>query len=384
MVRRTQLSEFNIKSAAKIAEFAGWEMPIWYSSISDEHLTVRNNVGIFDVSHMGEIVITGSESLKFVNYVTTNNVTKLSGYSCQYSTICNPSGGIKDDVLVYALGGRGFMIVTNAVNTEKILDWLRSLQSRFDVEIDDATATTAMFSVQGPRAQETLQTLTSPNLQDLKRFGGGLLHLAGEEVLLSRTGYSGEDGFEIYMMDVTTTNPTRALGLWRAIIDAGTRFGIKPCGLGARDTLRLEAGLLLYGNDINEETTPLEARIDFVVKFEKEFIGREALVYQHEKGLHKVRIGLQLTDRIIPRQGSPILEDGNKVGTVTSGTMSPLTRNVIGMGYVPPSRSGVGTEFEVEIRGSGHGMRVVEWPFYDTTKYGRSRTQSQGHPTSNP
>jgi len=376
MARKSPLSEVHSKSAAKMVEFAGWEMPLWYTSITDEHLAVRNSVGIFDVSHMGEILITGDESLQFVNYVTANNVAKLSGHSCHYSVACNAHGGIKDDVLVYALGGKGFMIVTNAVNTEKILDWLRSSRGSFSVEIDDVTDSTAMLAVQGPSAQATLQSMTTFDLRGLRRFGGELVHLAGEEVLLSRTGYTGEDGFEIYMMNVTGGDPTKALRVWKAIIGAGTGFGIRPCGLGARDTLRLEAGLLLYGNDIGEETTPLEAKIDFVVKFEKEFIGREALVDQKEKGLRSVRVGLQLADRIIPRQGNPILKDGVEVGTVTSGTISPLTRNAIGMGYVPPMHSGIGTELEVKIRGSGHGVRVVEWPFYDAAKYGRSRTQA--------
>jgi len=375
MARKTQLSEIHSKSAAKMVEFAGWELPLWYTSITGEHLAVRNNVGIFDVSHMGEILVTGGESLQFVNYMTANNVAKLSGHSCQYSVVCNAHGGIKDDVLVYALGGKGFMIVTNAVNTEKILDWLRGSRSSFSVEIDDVTDSTAMLAVQGPRAQATLQSITTFDLRGLRRFGGELVQLAGEEVLLSRTGYTGEDGFEIYMMNVTANDPARVLKLWEAIIGAGTGFGIKPCGLGARDTLRLEAGLLLYGNDIGEETTPLEAMIDFVVKFEKEFIGREALVDQKEKGLRKARVGLQLADRIIPRQGSPILKDGNELGTVTSGTISPLTRNSIGMGYVLAPYSDVGTELEVEIRGSGHVTHIVSWPFYDTTKYGRSRTQ---------
>lgn len=374
MARKVQLSEIHSKSAAKMVEFGGWELPLWYTSITDEHLAVRNNVGIFDVSHMGEILVTGGESLQFVNYVTVNNVTKLSGHSCQYRTVCNERGGIKDDVLVYALGGKGFMIVTNAVNTEKILDWLRSSRSSFSVEIDDVTDSTMMLAVQGPSAQGTLQSITTFDLRGLRRFGGELVQLAGEEVLLSRTGYTGEDGFEIYMMDVTANDPARALKLWKAIIEAGTGFGIKPCGLGARDTLRLEAGLLLYGNDISEEITPLEAKIDFVVKYEKEFIGKKALVDQKEKGLGIARVGFQLTDRVVPRHGSPILKDGKRVGTVTSGTVSPLTRNAIGMGYIPP---GVGTELEVDIRSSSHTMQVVEWPFYDTSKYGRSRVQSQ-------
>jgi len=267
------------------------------------------------------------------------------------------------------------MIVTNAVNTGKILDWLRGSRGGFSVEIDDVTDSTVMLAVQGPSAQATLQSMTAFDLAGMKRFGGELVRLAGEEVLLSRTGYTGEDGFEIYMMAVTGNEPARALKLWNAIIDAGAGFGIKPCGLGARDTLRLEAGLLLYGNDISEEITPLEAKIDFVVKFEKEFIGREALVDQKEKGLRIARIGFQLTDRVVPRHGSPILKDGERIGAVTSGTVSPLTRNAIGMGYVPP---GVGMELEVDVRGSGHAMRVVEWPFYDTSKYGRSRAQPQG------
>jgi aminomethyltransferase len=378
MVKRVQLSELHSRSAAKMAEFAGWEMPLWYSSISEEHLAVRNGVGIFDTSHMGEIIVTGNESLRFINYVTTNDAAKLSGHSGQYSAICNARGGIKDDVLVYALGGTGFMVVTNAVNTVKILDWLRSLQGGFRVEIYDATDSTAMFALQGPRAQETLQKIMPFDLRSLSRFGGQLARLAGEEVMVSRTGYTGEDGFEIYAKDTTVSDPTRALGLWKAIMDAGLEFGIRPCGLGSRDTLRLEAGLLLYGNDIDEGVTPLEARIDFAVRTEKEFVGRDVLVDQRVNGPKAVRIGFELSDRMVPRKGSAILLDGKAIGTVTSGTVSPLTRKAIGMGYVPPGYSGVGMELEVNIRGSSYEMHVTEWPFYDITKYGRSRAKPSG------
>jgi aminomethyltransferase len=191
--------------------------------------------------------------------------------------------------------------------------------------------------------------------------------------LISRTGYTGEDGFEIYLMDVSLDNPEGAIELWNNIIEAGKDFGIKPCGLGARDTLRLEAGLPLYGNDISEDITPLEARLDFVVKFEKDFVGKEALLKQREIGLKSVRIGFELLDRAVPRYGNPILMDGKQVGIVTSGTISPLLKKSIGMGYVPPSYSSVGTELEVSIRGISHKMRIVNWPFYDTARYGRMR-----------
>ncbi|MBO3803317.1 MAG: glycine cleavage system aminomethyltransferase GcvT [Candidatus Brockarchaeota archaeon] len=375
MARKAHLHELHAAASAKMVEFAGGEMPLWVSSISEEHLAVRNGVGIFDVSHMGEIVVTGNEASRFLNYLSTNDVSKLGGCSGQYSTVCNHAGGIKDDVLIYSLEGRGYMVVTNAANTEKILGWFRSFQDEFDVEVEDATLSTAMFAVQGPKALETLQRIAPFDLQGLRRFGGKISFLSGQEVLLSRTGYTGEDGFEIYLMGVAIDEPGKAIDLWNAIIEAGKGFGIKPCGLGARDTLRLEAGLPLYGNDIGEDVTPLEARLDFVVKFEKDFVGKEALAAQKESGLESVRVGFELLDRAVPRHGNPILKDGKQVGRVTSGTVSPLSRKPIGMGYVPPRYSPVGTELEVEIRGSLHRMRVADWPFYDTARYGRNRAK---------
>jgi aminomethyltransferase len=373
MARKAHLHNLHVAAQAKMVEFAGWEMPLWFSSISEEHLAVRNNVGIFDVSHMGEILITGNDALRFINHLSTNDASKLSCFSGQYSTICNPSGGIKDDVLIYFLEGRGYMVVTNAANTAKILEWFQSFQDRFSVMIVDLTLTTAMFAVQGPRALETVQSIASSDLQGLRRFNGQMTLLAGQEVFLSRTGYTGEDGFEIYIMDVAIDSPERAIELWNSIIEAGKDLGIKPCGLGSRDTLRLEAGLPLYGNDIGEEVTPLEAKLDFVVKFGKDFVGKEALIKQREEGLRTVRIGFELLDMAVPRKGNPILKDGEPVGTVTSGTVSPLSRKPIGIGYVPPFYSSIGTELEVEIRGTRHKIKVVGWPFYDITKYGRAR-----------
>ncbi|MGQ9513640.1 MAG: glycine cleavage system aminomethyltransferase GcvT [Thermoproteota archaeon] len=373
MLRRCQLHKLHLASEAKMVEFAGWEMPLWFSSISEEHLAVRNNVGIFDVSHMGEIMVTGKGSLRFINYLSTNDASRLGDCSGQYSTICNPAGGIKDDAIIYSLEGRGHMVVTNAANTSKILDWFQSFQEIFNVRIDDITNSTAMFAVQGPRAVETLMRIVKFDLQSLKRFGGKLVLFEGKEALISRTGYTGEDGFEIYLMDVTLDDPEGAERLWNDIIEAGKDFGIRPCGLGARDTLRLEAGLPLYGNDIDEETTPLEARLDFVVKFEKDFIGKDALLKQRETGIRSVRVGFELLDRVVPRHGYPILNGGKQVGIVTSGTISPLSKKSIGMGYVPLSYSSVGTELEVSIRGMNHRMRIVEWPFYDISRYGRTR-----------
>jgi aminomethyltransferase len=374
-LKRLQLEDLHKSLRAQMVPFAGWEMPVVYSSIAEEHMAVREAAGLFDISHMGEILIRGKDAMSFLQWMTTNDVSKLSAegvVGAQYSTALNERGGIRDDIFVYMLERNKYMVVANAVNTEKIYNWFVE-HRRGDVEISDITMTTVMLALQGPKAIEVLQKLTSFDLSSIKRFNAAWVEFNGTRVLASRTGYTGEDGFELYLLNETRSNPKRAEKLWSDILRAGEAFSVKPCGLGARDTTRLEAGLVLYGNDIDENITPLEAKIGFVVKFEKgDFIGREALLAQKAAGVSKTRVGMRMLDRGIPRHGYKVLRGGKEIGVVTSGTLSPLLNVGIAMGYVPPEVK-VGDKLQIEIHGKPREAEVVSLPFYDPNKYGYAR-----------
>ncbi|MDH5460551.1 MAG: glycine cleavage system aminomethyltransferase GcvT, partial [Candidatus Bathyarchaeota archaeon] len=299
--RRTQLYEAH-RQTAKLTVFAGFEMPLLYKGIIPEHLAVRNSVGIFDISHMGRVIIRGFDSERFLNYVITNDVSRLSPNGAQYSVMCNENGGIIDDFVIYRLEKEKFMMVSNATNREKDYNWLVKNAEGFDVKIEDVSDSVAMFAVQGPTAEKTLQKISTADLNKIARFKCGHSRLADVEVFISRTGYTGEDGFEIFIWDASLTKPDNAVKLWNAILETGKTFGIEPCGLGARDTLRLEAGMCLYGNDMDENTTPLEARLGFVVKFQKDnFIGKEVLLKQKNEGIKRKRVGIQMIEQGIPR-----------------------------------------------------------------------------------
>ncbi len=371
-MKQLHLTQVHRSLGAELMPFAGWEMPIKYTSVAEEHLAVRNAVGLFDVSHMGEFHVAGRGTTAFLQHVTSNDISKLKIGSAHYSTILNERGGTKDDGLVYRLGEQEFMVVCNAVNVEKIGTWLTQHAGK-EVEVKDITMSTIMLALQGPRAQEVLQQLTGFELPQLKRFKAALTEVAGVQVLVSRSGYTGEDGFELYITDEPASNPTRGKKLHDALMQAGGRLGIKPCGLGARDTTRLEAGMCLYGHELTEQITPLEARIDFVVKFEKgEFIGRERLLEQKAAGLKRALIGLRMLEAGVPREGYKLFKDGREVGFVSSGTFSPLLKVGIAMGYATPELE-PGERISVEIRGKSRSAEVVGWPFYDSERYGRLR-----------
>jgi len=299
--KMTHLHQFHAQNG-KLASFAKFEMPIWYQGIIPEHLAVRNRVGVFDVTHMGRVTIAGPDAEAFLNYVTTNNVSILEPSSAQYSTMCNEKGGIRDDFVISRQERDKFFMVYNAANRRKNYQWLTKQADRFSVKIEDRSENIAMFAVQGPKAQETLQKIASADLSKIERFKCDWIKLAGFKAFISRTGYTGEDGFEVFIWDTTNEDPEKAVKAWNAILEAGKEFNVEPCGLGARDTLRLEAGLCLYGNDINEQTTPFEARISFVVKLQKEnFIGKEALLQRKAEGTKKKRVGLKVLQGGIPR-----------------------------------------------------------------------------------
>ncbi len=371
-MKQLQLASVHRSLGAKMVPFAGWEMPLMYSSIAEEHLAVRETAGLFDVSHMGELIVEGKDVEDFLQHVTSNDLAKLKVFDAQYSTVLNERGGVKDDVFVYKLEEQKYMVVTNAVNVEKIFNWFKQ-HARGDVKIEDITDRTVMLALQGPRAEEVLQQLTEFELKGLKRFKSAQIEIANIPLLVSRTGYTGEDGFELYLMDESASKPGRAEKLWDVLLRAGEEVGVRPCGLGARDTTRLEAGYVLYNHELNEEITPLEAKIQYAVKLEKgDFVGREALIAQKEVGLKKMRIGLKMLEPGVPREGCRVLKDGKEVGYLTSGTFSPLLKVGIAMGYATPDIA-LGTEVMVEIHGKPRRAEVVGWPFYDPQKYGFSR-----------
>jgi len=347
-------------------------MPLWYKSPLLEHMSVRNNVGIFDVSHMGRLLITGSEATFLLNRILTNNCARIKIMECQHAFFCNDLGGVIDDVLVFRLDKNVFFMVVNAVNREKDLVWIDKNKDGLDVEIKDLTDKVPMIAVQGPKAPQTLRKIFSSDINKLSHLQCSWFHHGGDKFLVSRTGYTGEDGFEIFIFKDCSEED--ALNLWNAILEAGKEFKIEPCGLAARDTLRLEAGFCLYGNELDEETTPIEAGLNFGVKFdERDFIGKDVLLRQMKEGVSRTRVGLRMIGRGIPRKGMKILKENEEIGFVTSGTLSPILRTGIAMGYIPPKYASLGTKLNISIRGRLSEAEVVKFPFYDKNRYGRKR-----------
>ena len=373
-LKRTHFHAFHA-GRAELGEFAGFEMPLWYEGIIPEHMAVREAVGLFDVSHMGRISVEGPDAEALLDLVLTNDISGLEVGRSLYSPMCDGEGGMVDDVVVLRLSEERFLLVVNAANRSKDLAWLNKHAEGHEVAVEDLSDRMAMMALQGPKALEVLQPLCDKALSGLKWHAFLEAEVAGAKALVARMGYTGEDGFEIYLPGVPLEEPDEALRVWDALLEAGKGFGIKPCGLGARDTLRLEAGYPLYGADLNEETTPLEAGLDFAVKLDKgPFIGRDALLKQAEEGPKRRLSCLKLVGKGIPRPGYPVLgPDGREVGRITSGTFSPILRLGIAMAYLPADLARPGAELTVVIRGRGVPAVVVEPPFYDPDKYGRKR-----------
>jgi aminomethyltransferase len=357
-LKRTALYELHVRHGAKLVEFAGFEMPVHYSGIIDEHRRVRNSVGVFDVSHMGEIEVWGSMAFDFVQTITVNDVSKLAEGRVQYSAMCYDDGGIVDDVLVYHMGDH-YMLVVNASNITKDFEWMqRHLVD--GVRLKNKSDDVSLLAVQGPATIDTLQKLTDADLSSIKYYHYVRHKLAGVDMILSRTGYTGEVGFELYF----PADEQLATKVWSALMEAGKEFDIAPIGLGARDTLRLEMGFCLYGNDIDATTNPLEAGLGWITKPGKgEFVGREAILRAKNEGLKRKLVGFTLNDRAFPRHGYAIHLNGRPIGTVTSGTVSPVLDQGIGMGYVEAAASPVGTQVAVVIRNREVPATVVQLPF---------------------
>lgn len=358
-LKSTALEQVHIELGAKMVPFAGYNMPVQYSGLRQEHAAVREQAGMFDVSHMGEFFVEGPDALPFLQKVTSNDVSKLIPGKIQYSCFPNEQGGIVDDLLVYCFSEVHFLLVVNASNMDKDWNHLMQYTEGFDVKLSNQSEEYSLLAVQGPKATEILQTLTNTDLGGIKYYNFVIGQMADiADVIISATGYTGAGGFELYLQNED------AVKLWNAVLEAGKPHGLLPAGLGARDTLRLEMGMCLYGNDIDDTTSPLEAGLGWITKFTKDFISSETFAKQKEEGITKKLVGFEMIDRGIPRQGYQIAKDGEVVGRVTSGTASPSTGKNIGMGYVPVELSAEGSEFDVVIRNKTIKAQVVKLPFY--------------------
>jgi len=354
---RTPLYPVYARHGAKLIGFGAWELPVQFSGIKEEHLAVRNTAGIFDVSHMGEVRLRGPRALPALQRLATNDAGRLQPGFGQYSALLDPHGGIIDDIIVYCAAPDDYFLCVNANNAETDLRWIQE-QVKGEAEVLDESAVWAQIALQGPAAIAIMQNCTE-RPEAIRRFMLMPRQVAGVTVLAARTGYTGEDGFELFI-------PTAAaIPIWEALIAAGAGLGLKPCGLGARDTLRLEMGYPLHGHDLSRETTPLEAGLEWIVAWDKgDFLGRAALLRQKQEGVRKKRIGFVMEEPGIPRDGYPILIEGRAVGKVTSGTRTPSLPAAVGMGYVPAEHSGTGREIMIQIRERQPRARVTPWPFY--------------------
>jgi aminomethyltransferase len=348
-------------------DFGGWDMPVQYpAGTIEEHLRTRTHAGLFDVSHMGEIDVRRPDAVAFINRITSNDVSKLVDGQAQYSTLTTPQGTVIDDLLVYRLAADHLLLVVNASTTDKDWEWITSHHAGESVDLKNVSANYCQLALQGPDAQSILQKLTAEPLEEIKYYHFKSGTVDGVEAIISRTGYTGEDGFEAYAA------ADRAEQLWNKILDAGnsgSESGVLPCGLAARNTLRLEAGMALYGNDIDETTTLLEANLGWICKLDKgEFIGREALARQKQDGVKRKLVGFEVTDRGIARDGQEVVVNGERIGKVTSGSPAPFLKKNIGLAYVPIEYANVGQQLQIDVRGRLVGAQIVKTPFYKRPK----------------
>ncbi len=358
-MRTTRFNALHKKLGAKMIEFFGWEMPVEYIGIVDEHMAVRTHAGLFDVSHMGEILITGRQALAFVQHLTPNDAGRLAPGQVQYTALTTPEGTFVDDLLVYCLGPEEYFLVVNAANADKDFAWIVGHQAGFEVEVENQSDAYSQLALQGPLAEQVLQPLTDLNLAEIKSFHWEAGNVAGISALVSRTGYTGEDGFEIY------TQSCHPGSIWESILAQGRAVRVLPVGLGARDTLRLEAKLMLYGNDITDQTTVLEADLKWIIKFQKgDFLGKAALEKQLAEGVKRRLVGFELVDKGIARPHYPVFVGGRQLSEVASGTFAPFLKTSIGLTYLPVEHTAVGTEFEIGIRDKRAKAKVIPTPFY--------------------
>jgi len=359
-MKNTALTHVHEALGAKMVPFAGYNMPVQYEGVTAEHLTVRSGVGVFDVSHMGEFLVEGENALALVQKVTSNDASKLTIGDAQYSCFPNDKGGIVDDLICYKVKEHTYLLVVNASNIEKDWNWINKHNETIGAELKDISDTYSLLAIQGPKAIEAMQSLTSIDLAEIPFYKFKIADFDGaEHAIISATGYTGSGGFEIYVKNELAEQ------VWNKVFEAGADYGIKPIGLAARDTLRLEMGYCLYGNDINETTSPIEAGLGWITKFTKDFINSDNLKAQKEAGVTKKLVAFELTERGIPRHDYPIVDaEGNEIGIVTSGTMSPSLGKGIGMGYVQKEFSKTGTEIFIQVRKKAIPATIVKLPFY--------------------
>jgi aminomethyltransferase len=363
-LKRTPLYEEHRALGARLVEFSGWEMPVQYSGILEEHQAVRTHAGLFDVSHMGEFKVEGSEAQAFLHYLVPNDVTKLAIHQALYTQLCLPDGNTIDDLLIYCLAENHYMLVVNAGNIDKDFAWVQEQAQRFpSVTVVNQSDTTSLLALQGPAAQEILQGFTDVDLAAIRYYHFEPGQVDGVNCIISRTGYTGEDGFELYCA------PVDVVKLWRDLLAAGKAHGLLPAGLGARDTLRLEAGYCLYGHELTEEINPLEARLGWSVKLNRgDFIGRDALLQVKQQGPQRLLVGVELLERGVPRGGYLLYEQDQQIGVLTSGAPGITVKKNIGMGYVDAAHALAGLPVQVDIRGKRIAAQIVALPFYKRTK----------------
>lgn len=359
MSKKTALFDKHVALGAKMKPFAGFDMPVQYSGVTDEHFAVREKVGIFDVSHMGQFFVEGPAARDLLQYVTTNNVDALEDGKAQYTCLPNGNGGIVDDLIVYKMADEKYFVVVNASNIDKDWDHISKYNEKFGATLKNASDEMSLIAIQGPKATETLQKLTDSNLADIPYYHFIVYTVAGvSDVIISNTGYTGSGGFEIYFKNED------AVKMWDALTEAGEEFGLIPCGLASRDTLRLEKGFCLYGNDIDDTTSPMEAGLGWITKFDKDFVDKETFAKQKEEGVTRKLVGFEMQERAIPRHDYPVVDaEGKEIGKVTSGTMSPMKNIGIGLAYVAKPHFKVGSEIFIQIRNKNVPAKVVKLPF---------------------
>ncbi len=363
-LKKTALNEAHRKHGGKMVNFGGWDMPVQYpAGTIAEHLAVRTAAGLFDVSHMGEVEIKGPQALNLVQHISSNDASKLADGQIHYSGLTTPAGTFVDDILVHRFAADHFFICVNASNTDKDFDWIKSHAAGFDAEVTNPSPEYTQLAIQGPKALEILQPMADVDLSAIKYYWFTTGHMDGVPAIIARTGYTGEDGFEIYF------DPSESERMWEKIIEAGKPYGLLPCGLAARNTLRLEAKMALYGHEIDDTTTALEADLGWICKLGKgDFLGRDALAAQKEKGLTRKLVGFEITDKGIARDGYPAFIGDQQVGHVTSGSPAPFLKKNIGLAYLPIEHTGIGTKFEIDVRGRRLAAEVVPTPFYKRSR----------------
>lgn len=358
-MNKTALYDKHVSLGAKMVPFAGFEMPVQYTGVTEEHFAVREKVGIFDVSHMGQFFVDGPAAKDLLQFIGTNNVDALENGKAQYTCLPNGKGGIVDDLIVYKMTDEKYFVVVNASNIEKDWNHISKYNEKFGAKLTNASEEMSLIAIQGPKATETLQKLTDINLSELAYYHFTVGKIAGvDDVIISNTGYTGSGGFEIYFKN------ENAVKIWKALTEAGEEFGLIPCGLASRDTLRLEKGFCLYGNDIDDTTSPLEAGLGWITKFEKDFVDKETLAKQKEEGITRKLVGFEMQEKAIPRHDYLVVDaDGNEIGKVTSGTMSPMKKIGIGLAYVAKDHFKVGSDIFIQIRNKNIPAKIVKLPF---------------------